>query len=707
MPVIVYAFGNYQVDTGQKLLQRGADPVPLTPKAIETLLVLLKNHNRLVTKEELMAAVWPDTSVEEGSLTRNIYVLRKALAADPPGEASIETIPRRGYRFCGEVRVSELTSGKFPEETVVPNLTASPDGGKTAGSPWAKVAALAILAGAVTGIWAVAAAGSKPRPPVRFRPLTASATTLSIAGSALSLDGRYLAYSDATGTYLKNVDTAELSHLETPRGLRLDPKSWFPDGSKFLARAADPEASLWIVAATGTSPPRKIRDDVFRAAVSPDGRSIAFTNRTASELWLMRSDGSNPRRLGALAAPQYFEALSWYPDTNRLAVIKSRKEAGQLLSELETMDMAANHATPAWTGDGVIALAALRGGRTILSRLESLAAQTSNLWQIPVDLATGRARGNARQITDREGKAIYDLSAAADGRRLAFLEFTAAHNIEVAETDGVNLSGERRLTLDNRDDYPHAWTPDGRSVLFESNRNGNWDIFRQSLDQPFAEPVVATATSETQARISPDGAWVLFVCDRGQPAGLVLQRVRLAGGPVEDVMPMGQTAGYRCSGPSANLCVVAEWRDRTLEFTAFDAVRGRGRLVSQTAATPATLSDWDLSRDGKSIVLALHGEGPARVRVLPANAGAAHDFEFREWPYLRTVNWRADGSGWIGATRSGDEVALLSLDRTGASHALWKATTSFFPWAIPAPDGKHLAFPVYTSHFEAWMMENF
>jgi Tol biopolymer transport system component len=135
----------------------------------------------------------------------------------------------------------------------------------------------------------------------------------------------------------------------------------------------------------------------------------------------MRADGNEPRRLSAAAASESFDALSWYPGTHRLAVVKSRKSGGQLLSELDTIDMAENRTTQAWSGDGVIALAALRGGRTIISRLESLAAQTSNLWQMQVDTATGRTESGTRQITDRAGKAIYELSASADGRRLAFL----------------------------------------------------------------------------------------------------------------------------------------------------------------------------------------------------------------------------------------------------------------------------------------------
>src|SRR5437868_10989353 len=111
-----YEFGPYRIDTGERLLHRGPELMPLPPKAIETLLVLIGSGGRMVDKNDLMKAVWPDTFVEEGALTRNISMLRKALGGsglgdaapgDTGGEASyIETIPKRGYRFVAPVRIA-------------------------------------------------------------------------------------------------------------------------------------------------------------------------------------------------------------------------------------------------------------------------------------------------------------------------------------------------------------------------------------------------------------------------------------------------------------------------------------------------------------------------------------------------------------------------------------------------------------------------
>jgi DNA-binding winged helix-turn-helix (wHTH) protein/TolB-like protein/predicted Zn-dependent protease len=101
-----YEFGPFHLDVDHHLLLREGQPVPLTPKAIETLLVLLANSGRVVDKRELMDLVWSDTFVEEGTLVQNIFTLRKALGDIGGSQHYIETVPRRGYCFVGTVTES-------------------------------------------------------------------------------------------------------------------------------------------------------------------------------------------------------------------------------------------------------------------------------------------------------------------------------------------------------------------------------------------------------------------------------------------------------------------------------------------------------------------------------------------------------------------------------------------------------------------------
>jgi DNA-binding winged helix-turn-helix (wHTH) protein/tetratricopeptide (TPR) repeat protein len=102
-PVSVYVFGPFRLNARDHILEREGVRVVLTPKVVDTLLVLVVNADRMVTKEELMKAVWPDVTVVESGLTRNISILRKALEEGMPDGSYIETIPRRGYRFVAPV----------------------------------------------------------------------------------------------------------------------------------------------------------------------------------------------------------------------------------------------------------------------------------------------------------------------------------------------------------------------------------------------------------------------------------------------------------------------------------------------------------------------------------------------------------------------------------------------------------------------------
>ncbi len=105
----LYRFGQFALDVRKRTVSRADSPVSLTPKAFDVLLFLVQNPNRLVTKEELLQAVWGDTFVEEGNLTQYISHLRKALGDNPEDTRLIVTIARKGYQFTAGVTVAEST----------------------------------------------------------------------------------------------------------------------------------------------------------------------------------------------------------------------------------------------------------------------------------------------------------------------------------------------------------------------------------------------------------------------------------------------------------------------------------------------------------------------------------------------------------------------------------------------------------------------
>lgn len=111
----LYEFGPFRLDPTERTLLRGNEIVPLTAKAFDTLYLLVRNSGHVLEKDEMIRALWPDTFVEEGSLSNNIFLLRKALGENP---SFIETVPRRGYRFVGAALQLPHTAPTAPRRTV-------------------------------------------------------------------------------------------------------------------------------------------------------------------------------------------------------------------------------------------------------------------------------------------------------------------------------------------------------------------------------------------------------------------------------------------------------------------------------------------------------------------------------------------------------------------------------------------------------------
>jgi len=168
----LYEFGPFRLEAGRRRLLRGQDVLPITSKAFETLLVLVRNHDRVLTKDELMQAVWPDTIVEEVNLAQNISALRKLLGEAPGENRYIATIPGRGYRFVGDVQFvpadeaeivvqrQTTTTVVVEDEQEVEGLEAEPEQlALPAGThrfpalAWAGVLALVLIAAAGLYMW--------------------------------------------------------------------------------------------------------------------------------------------------------------------------------------------------------------------------------------------------------------------------------------------------------------------------------------------------------------------------------------------------------------------------------------------------------------------------------------------------------------------------------------------------------------------------
>jgi TolB-like protein/DNA-binding winged helix-turn-helix (wHTH) protein/Tfp pilus assembly protein PilF len=164
-----YRFGQFTLDSRKRTVSRSDSPVSLTPKAFDVLFFLVQNPNRLVTKEELLQAVWGDTFVEEGNLTQYISHLRKALGENPEANRLIVTIARKGYQFTADVTVAEAADSAMQAAVQVSTAEGSLADARAAlespanevvpktRRPWRNAAALAgltvILAAAAYTSW--------------------------------------------------------------------------------------------------------------------------------------------------------------------------------------------------------------------------------------------------------------------------------------------------------------------------------------------------------------------------------------------------------------------------------------------------------------------------------------------------------------------------------------------------------------------------
>lgn len=127
-----YQFGEFRIETAKRLLLRSGEPVPLTPKVFDTLLHLVVHRDKVLKKNELMDAIWPDTAVEENNLNQNISILRRVLGESRGENRYIMTIPGRGYRFIAPVECGREVSDEFSQRVtlaVLPfeNLSADPE----------------------------------------------------------------------------------------------------------------------------------------------------------------------------------------------------------------------------------------------------------------------------------------------------------------------------------------------------------------------------------------------------------------------------------------------------------------------------------------------------------------------------------------------------------------------------------------------------
>jgi hypothetical protein len=298
-----------------------------------------------------------------------------------------------------------------------------------------------------------------------------------------------------------------------------------------------------------------------------------------------------------------------------------------------------------------------------------------------------------------------------------FCRVSAQADVYVGDLEAgwTRLKTPFRLTMDERNDWPHAWTPDSKAVLFTSDRRGSVGMYKQALDQESAELFVATERAETVSRLSPDGAWIVYASsptmeDVVTAAPFELRRVPVSGGPSQLVLTGHGYYNHRCARSPANLCLVGELSEdqKQVVLTAFDPVRGRGREVTRITIDPRRGGwFWGLSPDGSQVAELFPAE-QNRIRLLPLGGGSPRDLFVKGWSgFYQGPDWTPDGKGFYVGSYTPRGTTLLYIDIEGRASAVWEQKGGFATLGVPSPDGKHLAILGYTVDSNVWMLENF
>jgi Tol biopolymer transport system component/predicted Ser/Thr protein kinase len=592
---------------------------------------------------------------------------------------------------------------------------------------WPAGLAAMLLTGLAVAWFAWQRAGHVPE--VKERQLTTNSSEAPVTAADISPDGKYLAYADPTGVYLRLIDTGELHTIATPKDVSLNKLAWFPDGTKILASAiagagSSPSAfptstngqvsSIWAISILGGTP-LKLRDNAGDASVSSDGSQIAFVTGDAKEIWVMGANGENPQKVLSGSAGDDFAAVQCSRDCGRLFYGRVHYADGGFDITIESFDRKTAQVTVAFSDPYITAGVRLPDGRFIYSRIESARYESgfANLWEIRTDPRTGRATSKPRRITNWTGVQIGGLSVTADGKYLALQKGPSESDVYVGELEanGTRLMNPRRLTLDDRDDEPSAWTLDGKAVLFDSNRNGSYDIFRQALDQRTAEPVVTSREDKFRALVSPDGAWVMYFAFPGgysSEKSPKLMRAPISGGPSEFIAEVDPSADFYCARLPATRCVLSERHRGELAFYALDPLKGRGPELLRIDAKPLAdpCDSWDLAPDGSMIAMIAPDEQQSRIRVFPLAGGSPRDVSVAGSSRLCFLRWAADGKGWF-AWNSAAAQTHVHVDLQGRSYLLRQQAGTLLTWSVPSPDGRHLAFREWNSINNVWMLEGF
>jgi Tol biopolymer transport system component len=595
---------------------------------------------------------------------------------------------------------------------------------------------LVVGAGILAIAWFTRGQPPSTLPELKVRQITTNPSENAITKGSISPDGKYLAYGDLMGLHVKLIQTGETVNIRQSDGPARDvdtwcPNGWFPDGTRFVASGYEPggRVSAWVISVLG-GPPRKVRDDAHVYSVSPDGTLLTCLSGDSRTIWLIGAQGENPRKLVTASEGEKFEYAMWSPDGRRVAYVRSQQMADKVKTSIETRDLKGGLPTVIVPDSAIFSnwITWLANGNIVYTmREQEIGRLRDSLWGVRVDTRTGQPVSMPRRITDWADGRLTDFNGTADGKQLALTKLSRQTDVFIGELEagGPPLKNPHRLTLEESDDFPSAWMPDSKAVLFWSNRNATWGIYKQELDQTTAQTIVTGPDYKEWPGVSPDGSWFLYLSraslDLTATTPVRIMRVPTSGGAPQLVLEGRGIDHLACARSPATFCVFSEESPdhKQLIFSATEPSKEprRQELARVNLQPPVIRYSWDLSSDGSRLAFAQSGERgisitypprEGRIQILPLAGGEVREIKVSGWNGLSRLFWAANGRGLV-STSGGLGETLLYVDLEGHAQVIWQQKMPYYDenWGIPSPDGHHLAVLGYTTEANVWLLENF
>jgi len=704
-----YAFGPFRLDPANQVLLRDGESLPLTGKVFDLLLYFVEHSDRLLTKDEILENVWPDSFVEEGNLARHVSLLRKVLGEGPHDHTYIVTVSGRGYRFVAHVStVTDRDFGKpaslhavegEPSNSLTTAEGAAPRSGLSTRTIGLTMAAIGVaVAALVTTQWMRSV--SAPASPAESLSLDWRTTTGDVYGPAISRDGTYLAYiwltpNQEQGLRVRQVAGGNTIDVIPPGpasywGLRFSPRG---DFIYYLIadRVSQTLGALYRVPTLGGRPERVLDNVNGHIAPSPDGESLAIVRFNAAPgaaaILVVGAAGGPTRTLMTLEWPVVVQALDWAPDgRSLLCALKQRTDAGDRWHVIEI---------PAAGGSSkvilpprpskIIAAAWLPDRRGFLMTAVDPNSGLPQIWRV------GYPDGTERRLSD-DLHDYKDLSVTTDGRRVVAQRL--GHLLQLWIAPGADGSQAKQIASGTvRGAYDAlAWTADSQ-LLYKWGERGFYDVWRMAPDGSARQQLTIDAREIADTSVAPDGRFVFFVSTR--TGSRQIWRMRPDG---EDLRQLTRLKSL-VSNPVAT--ADGRWVYFSADERGFPTLWKMtidGQSVGEVSDQPIEL--FDLSPDAKWLAYSYRDSDRKCMRVAVAALDGIAPLRLFDIEPTFALRWTPDGRGlafthdqgnlWIQPMSGGPPYALTRV------HPGFKVVT--FAWS---PGGRDLAYTLMADPVDA------